>query len=145
MSHDPRAWCDIRAIIRKGEQRSVKTSGEFGVTVDLWYGTLGCWAASARSEVLFDFIDECDRCALMSHDPRAWCDIRAIIRKGEQRSVKTSGEFGGTVDLCYGTLGCWASARSEVLFDFIDECARCALMSHDPRAWWDIRAIRKDE
>ena len=26
------------------------------------------------------------------------------------------------------------SARSEVLFDFIERCARCALMSHDPRA-----------
>ena len=65
---------------------------------DLWYGTrLGCWA-SARSEVLFDFIDECARRALMSHDPRAWWDIRAI-RKGEQRSVKMSGELDGTVDL----------------------------------------------
>ena len=176
----------------------------------MWYGTLGCWA-SARSEVLFDFIDECARRALMSHDPRAWWDIRAM-RKCEQRSVKTSGEFGGTTDLWYGTrLGCWASARSDVLFYFIDECARstcpdeprptglvgyprhkerraticqdewrawrhrglvvwlgrwdagrlrearyclicfieecarCALMSHDPRAWWAIRAIRKGE
>ena len=68
---------------------------------------------SARSEVLFDFIERCARCALMSHDPRAWGNICAMIRKGEQRSVKTSGELGGTVDLWYGTLGCWAaSARS---------------------------------
>ena len=28
----------------------------------------------------------------------------------------------------------------------LDECARCTLMSHDPRAWWSIvRAIRKGE
>ena len=91
MSHDPWAWWDIRAI-RKGEQRSVKTSGELGGTV----------------------IDECARCALMSHNPWAWWDIRAI-RKDEQRSVKTSGELGGTVDLRYGTLGCWASASSKRL------------------------------
>ena len=58
---------------------------------------------SARSEVLFDFIERCARCALMSHDPRAWGNICAMIRKGEQRSVKTSGELGGTVDLWYGT------------------------------------------
>ena len=58
----------------------------------------------------------------MSHDPRAWWAIRAM-RKGEQRSVKTSGELGGTVDLVWDA-GMLASARSEVLlFDFIDDCA----------------------
>ena len=100
--------------------------------MDLWYGTLGCWArvASARSEVLFDFIDECDRCDLMSHDPRDWCNIRAI-RKGEQRCDNTSGELGVTVDLWYGTLGCWALVRSEVLFDFIDECM-CSMCPDEP-------------
>ena len=51
MSHDQRAQRAIRAM-RKGEQRSVKMSGELGATVDLWFGTLGCWA-SARIEVLF--------------------------------------------------------------------------------------------
>ena len=80
-----------------------------------WTCGMGRWDAGRRleaSEVLFDFIDECARCALVSHDPRVWCDIRAI-RKGEQRSIKTSGELGVNVDLWYGTLGCWAaSARS---------------------------------
>ena len=46
-THGLGGW-NIRAI-RKGEQRFVKTSGELGGTVDLWYGTLGCWAASVRS------------------------------------------------------------------------------------------------
>ena len=62
---------------------------------------MGRWDAGRRleaSEVLFDFIEECARCALVSHDPRVWCDIRAI-RKDEQRFVKTSGDLGGTVDL----------------------------------------------
>ena len=36
-------------------------------------------------------------------------------------------------------------AAEVFLIDFIDECARCTLMSHDPRAWWSIRAIRKGE
>ena len=55
--------------------------------MDLWYGTLGCWAASARSgrgilACLILSMNACARCALMSHeDPRAW-GIRAI-RKGE--------------------------------------------------------------
>ena len=34
-------------------------------------------------------------------------------------------------------------AAEVFLFDFIDECARCTLMSHDPRAWWNIRAAHK--
>ena len=32
------------------KQRFVKTSGERGGTVDLWYGTLGCWAGPRRLE-----------------------------------------------------------------------------------------------
>ena len=104
--------------------------------MNLCYAMMGRWDAGPRrleaAKVLFDFIDECARCALVSHDPpRDRCDIRAI-RKGELRCDNTSGELGGTMDLCYGTLGCWASARSEVLFDFIDECARC--MCPDPLA-----------
>ena len=127
--------------MRKGEQRSImKTSGELGVTVDLWYETMGCWA-SARSEVLFSFIDECARCAEIHG--LGGLSARAV-RKGEQRSVmKTSGELGVTVDLWYGTMGCWASARSEVLFSFIDECARCAEIHG--LGGLSARAMRKGE
>ena len=42
-----------------------------------------------------------------------------------------------------GRWDAWASAKSEILFDFIDECARCALVRHGPRAWWAIRAMKK--
>ena len=137
MSHGPRAWWAIRAM-RKGEQRSVKMSGELGIIVDLWCGTLGC-LLGRRLEARYCLIlsmNGCARCAQMSHDPRALWAIRAM-RKGEQRSIKMSGELGVTVDLLCGTRGCWwaSATRSEVLFDFIYECARCVLMSHGPRAW----------
>ena len=112
----------------------------------------------------FDFIEECARCALMSHDPRAWWAIRAI-RKGKQRSVKTSGEPGGTVDLWYGalgsrrvveslaggnvdlwygTLGCWASAGSEVLFDLLYR-RMCSMCPDEPRSTGLVRYPRHKE